>query len=239
MASALAFDRAAADYDQVFGRNPIGRLFRYVFQERLLRLFPAGARLLDLGCGTGEDALFLSSRGYRVTGIDVAPGMVERAREKAAQQQRAEARFVVGSFEDLEALGRDWDGAYSNFGALNCADLRAAGRGLALALRPGAPLLLSVMGPRLERAGVAPRVGGIPLPVAYPTPGRLRRAFGPEFSWRSGFALGVLLPGPQHAGWAARNPQAFGLLAIAESLVRGWPVLRGLGDHNVIEGARR
>lgn len=237
--AALAFDRAAADYDQVFGGNPVGRLYRYVFQERLLRLFAPGARLLDLGCGTGEDALFLGSRGYRVTGIDAAPGMLARAREKAAQQQRNEARFVAGSFEDLELLGSDFDGAYSNFGALNCADLRAAGRALARALRPGAPLLLSVMGPRAERPGAAPRVGGIPLPVAYPTPGQLQRAFGPEFSWRPGFALGVLLPSPRRSGWALRNPQAFGALAIAESLVRHWPILRGLGDHNVIEGARR
>src|SRR6185503_1130766 len=103
----------------------------------LLRLFSPGARLLDLGCGTGEDALFLGSRGYAVTGIDSAPGMIERAREKAAQQ-RNEARFEVASLEDLEPLGREFDGAYSNFGALNCADLRAAGRGLARALRPGA-----------------------------------------------------------------------------------------------------
>jgi hypothetical protein len=95
------------------------------------------------------------------------------------------------------------------------------------------------MGPRAERPGAAPRVGGIPLPVAYPTPGQLQRAFGPEFSWRAGFALGVLLPSPRRSGWALRNPQAFGALAIAESLVRHWPILRGLGDHNVIEGARR
>jgi SAM-dependent methyltransferase len=256
MASAAhAFDRIAASYDSTFGANPIGRVFRYVFQERLLRAFPRGARLLDLGCGTGEDALLLASRRRHVVGIDVSPAMVEAARARAlAQGERGECvRFEVGQLEDLAGLGGGFDGAYSDFGALNCADLEAAGRALSRTLRSGAPVVVSVMGPRPlplllerlltgrgeQRGARDPSVGGVPIQTHYPTPGRVRRAFGPEFAWSGGLALGVLLPGPEHAGWAARHPQAFGLLATFESLVRSWPLLRALGDHNVLEGRRR
>lgn len=253
--AALAFDRVAPTYDATFGVNAVGRLFRYVFQERLLRVFPSGARLLDLGCGTGEDALFLASRGRRVVGVDVAPAMVEEARAKAARRgvESDTVRFETSSLEQLDALGSAFDGAYSDFGALNCADLQAAGRALARALRPGAPLVLSLMGAQplpllLERlltgrgeprGGRDPRVGGIAVLTDYPSRGRLKRAFGPEFAWSSGFALGAVLPGPEHSGWATRHPQAFALLAVAESVVRHWPILRSLGDHNVIEGRRR
>ena len=221
-----------------------------MFQERLLRVFPRGALLLDLGCGTGEDALFLASSGRRVVAIDGAPAMLERARAKAVLQGTPSeaARFEAGELTRLDALGTGFDGAYSNFGALNCADLRATGRALARALRPGAPLLLSVMGPHplplllrqlvTGRGERAPQVAGIPVETHYPSPGRLRRAFGPEFDWSGGFALGVLLPGPEQAAWPTRHPQSFGLLAIAESLVRSWPLLRGLGDHNVMQGRR-
>lgn len=252
--AALAFDHLARSYDVSFGASPAGRLFRYVFQEHLLRVFPSGARLLDVGCGTGEDALFLASRGRSVVGVDVSPAMVEQARSKAVTLGIApqRVRFEVGRLERLEPLGAGFEGAYSNFGALNCADLASAGRALARALRPNARLVLSVMGPeplplllqrlltgRGEARGASePRVGGVAVETRYPRAGELRRAFGPEFAWSGGFALGVLLPGPEHPRWPVRHPQAFGALAIAESLLRALPLLRGLGDHNVIEGRR-
>ncbi len=40
--------------------------------------------ILDIGCGTGRHAIELSRRGYRVTGIDLSPSQIERARAKAA-----------------------------------------------------------------------------------------------------------------------------------------------------------
>ncbi|HEX6738853.1 MAG TPA: class I SAM-dependent methyltransferase [Vicinamibacteria bacterium] len=253
-AVAEAFDRVAAAYDDHFGRNPVGLLFRRVVQERLGALYPPGSRVLDLGCGTGEDALFLAERGVNVHAIDVSAAMAERARAKA-EAQGLEARVHVErrGLEDLASLAGPFDGAYSNFGALNCVDLEALGGRLAGLLRPGAPVVLSFMGrwplpAVLERAltargearGRTPaHVGGVALAVRHPGLAEARRQLGPAFEWSGAFALGVLVPGPEHGPWATRHPLAFGVLAAGERLVRGWPLLRGLGDHLVLEGARR
>src|SRR5262245_10890922 len=122
---AEAFDRAAADYDTGFGRNPVGLLFRHVFQERLRQVLQPGMRVLDLGCGTGEDALALAAAGIAVHGIDVSSGMIARARSKAAAQRvpAERVRFDVRPAEDAAECPGPFDAAYSDFGALNCADL--------------------------------------------------------------------------------------------------------------------
>ena len=52
-------------------------------------------------------------------------------------------------------------------------------------------------------------------------------------------ALGVIVPAQSREQWVRRHPQAFGVLAAIESLVRRWPLLRAAGDYLVIEGVRR
>jgi ubiquinone/menaquinone biosynthesis C-methylase UbiE len=253
-AAAGAFSLLAPSYDQTFGLSPVGLYFRYQVQERLRLRFPRGARVLELGCGSGDDALFLAGQGVRVHAVDVAPGMIEAARAKAAARGLREdvVRFEVRAAEDVGSLGPSvFDGAFSNFGALNCAELPAVGKGLAAVLRPGAPVVLSVVGPRPLPGVVAEALTGRPArSAAVKVAGQrigartlsaadVRREMGPAITWDKTFALGVLVPSPAHDAWVARNPVAFGALAALEGLVRRWPLVRGWGDHIVIEGVRK
>src|SRR5258708_30009134 len=96
-------------------------LFRYAFQERLRAVFAPPARVLEVGKQAGEDALVLRGTG----------GGVE-----------------VRAPEDLGGLAPAFDGDYCSLGALEGADLGRAGRDLAAALRPGAPVLLGLANPR-------------------------------------------------------------------------------------------
>jgi SAM-dependent methyltransferase len=75
-------------------------------QRVFVDLFEAGefaGRVLDAGCGTGENVLYLASRGLDVVGLDLAPAAIERARSKASAR-RVAARFEVADVLDLTAF---------------------------------------------------------------------------------------------------------------------------------------
>jgi cyclopropane fatty-acyl-phospholipid synthase-like methyltransferase len=77
-------------------------------QPAFVRLADEGAMespILDSGCGSGENALFLASRGFEVVGVDIAPSAIARAQVKAAQRG-LEATFLVGDVLALESLRR-------------------------------------------------------------------------------------------------------------------------------------
>ena len=68
--------------------------------DALTRLFaefgvPDGGRVLDLACGVGRHSVPLAKRGYEVTGVDISPLFIEKAREYAASEG-VDARFEVG-----------------------------------------------------------------------------------------------------------------------------------------------
>ena len=238
MAERIAVDRGAEDHDEGLGRNPVGLVFRHVFQERLTEMLPPAGRVLDLGCGTGEDALFLAGRGYRVLGLDPAPARIEAAREKARRSglPADRLRFEVAAAEEVGKPLWDhgaFDAAYSDFGALNGADLAAVGKDCGV-LGAGAPLLLSLLGPHPCRSGReggdgkgegrrGTRVGGSPLAaVAYPSRREARSFWAPASEWQEGFGLGVCSRRrPTRPGWRSIRKRL--VLAALEGWVRRWP----------------
>jgi len=94
--------------------------------------------VLDAGCGTGENALYLASRGHEVWGIDFVPVAIERAGEKA-KQRGLNAHFQVGDALALDALGRTFDTVIDCglFHTLSDEERTIFVMGLAQVLRPG------------------------------------------------------------------------------------------------------
>jgi SAM-dependent methyltransferase len=151
----------AAEYDEAFTESAIGRALRALVWARLEHVFNAPGRILELGCGTGEDALCLARRGVGVVAVDASSQMVNVARQKAAQRGlladgadsagggAARAEFHCLPMESVGSVfaGHAFDGVLSNFGAVNCVpDLGALINDVAPCLRPGAHLVWVVMG---------------------------------------------------------------------------------------------
>jgi SAM-dependent methyltransferase len=77
-------------------------------QQEVVRLEESGqiaGSVLDVGCGTGENALYLAGCGHEVLGVDSAPAAVERARKKAEERDIA-VTFVVKDTLRLHEIGR-------------------------------------------------------------------------------------------------------------------------------------
>ena len=110
--------------------------------------------VLDIGCGTGEHALFFAAEGHEVWGIDSAPLAIGKAQEKAKAQGLA-VHFLVRDALDLASLNRTFDTATDSglFHTLSDEDRPVFEKSLASVLSPGGDLLHAL----LQRPG-APRV---------------------------------------------------------------------------------
>lgn len=73
-------------------------------RPELQDLAGTGGRALDLGCGTGTDAIFLAQHGWQVVGVDFVPEAIAAANERA-HSAGATATFVVGDVTRLREIG--------------------------------------------------------------------------------------------------------------------------------------
>ncbi len=102
----------AGDYDR-FSRYLEGGARE--FYDRLP--VAPGAMLLDVGCGSGQLALIAAKDGLEVTGVDIAPNWVERARARA-QAEGLRVRFDQGDAEALPYADKSFDLVVSILGAM-------------------------------------------------------------------------------------------------------------------------
>ena len=262
-AGPAAFDGLAKDYDARFSESALGKLLRAALWRHLDAAFAPGERLLELGCGTGIDALHLVQRGLGVDAIDASLGMVKQAHRRRIEAGRPEGlRLFHAPAErlgELPELDGPYDGAFASFGVLNCiADLPALAGALACRLRPGAGLVVAPMGPicawellgfglrldrralrRLSPRGSEAQIGGTSLRLTYPGPARLGRALAPKFRPRSRAALGLLLPPTDQAAWLRSRPGLLGALAAAERRIERLPLADRVSDHYVASFVRQ
>jgi SAM-dependent methyltransferase len=258
-----AFDSVAADYDGERGNNAMIQEMRSEMWHWLDASFAQPGRLVDLGCGTGLDAVRMAHLGHHITATDWSPKMVARTLERA-QHEGLSARvdaLAVGSHELQHLLGSgSYDGAYSNLGPLNCVPhLGDLSLECARLLKPGGTLVFTVIGrfcpweilhySRQRRwARVKVRFSRKIVPVGmnnhtiwtqYYTPREFYRAFQAEFSLEHVRGLCIFAPPPYLTWIRDKHPRWHELLWRIDRRVAAWPLLRAVGDHFLIVMKKR
>jgi SAM-dependent methyltransferase len=102
---------------------------------------PRGARVIDLGCGSGWTTLFLAEAGHDALGLDLVPANVDVARERASRWG-SPARFEVADLEALHPASSPFDAGLLFEALHHCARQDAVLAGAARQLRPGGWLLI-------------------------------------------------------------------------------------------------
>jgi SAM-dependent methyltransferase len=258
-----AFDSVAPDYDGPRGNNELIQEMRGEMWRWLDATFPSASSLIDLGCGTGLDAVRMAQAGHFVTATDWSPEMVQRTSERARQDRLTDrvrtVRIGAHELQLLEGAGV-YDGAYSDLGPLNCVpDLAAVSRECARLLKPGGALVFTVIGRfcpwefvsylrrgRWARATIRFARNVVPVGMnnhtiwtRYYSPREFYAAFEREFTLEHHRGLCVFVPPPYLQWLRQQHPRWHERLWRLDRRVCGWPLIRAMGDHFLIVMRKR
>jgi SAM-dependent methyltransferase len=253
--AAQAFDAIAPTFDSRFSSWRSVAAQRRAVRKALLRAFPPRGRILELGGGTGEDAVFLAARGFDIFLTDPSPAMVFLARSKLAPFC-SQAEIVAG--EEMENFAAEYlssgaplfDGVFSNFAPLNCiTDLRPVARGLARLVKPGSRAMLVLFGRfcpgemftellrgrphqslrRFTHSEAPARLAKHDFYVVYHSRAALQRTFAPWFTLEQRLGIGVTVPPSAAEPWISSHPRLLAAMELSDRIISR--SLAMLGDH--------
>jgi SAM-dependent methyltransferase len=147
---------------------------------------PDGAQVLEVGCGPGHLSTRLAHHGFEVTGLDLDPAMIARARantDRAANRGGRRPSFLVGDVAALAFPDRSFDLVVSTLSMHHWADPAAGLAEIGRVLRPGARALIWDFRPGVRPHLFGPRHAHIPDPLKHTRDSRLRVVNATPWPW--------------------------------------------------------
>jgi ubiquinone/menaquinone biosynthesis C-methylase UbiE len=176
----MAFEELKSKQSVMWGTGPYQNItdtITDIHEVIVERLDPqAGVQWLDLACGTGAVAERAAERGAAVTGIDLAPALIETAKARA-EERGLDIDYRVGDCENLDVDDGFFDVVSSTCGVMFAPDHEATARELARIVKPGGRVGLANWTPE---GGLA-KMFGMMKPFQPPPP----EGAGVPFQWGS------------------------------------------------------
>ena len=251
-----SFDKAAQNYDDTFSNSEIGKLQRNVVYHHLEKLLSnQQLNILEINCGTGEDAIWLAKKNHIIIATDISNEMIAIAKTKESHQNlnfiQADITKITEQFKDNK-----FDTIFSNFGGLNCLDKNELTQFLdsvSIILSKNGKLILVIMPKntlwekvyfilkgkiktafrRTKKVAFA-NVDGISVPTYYYNPKDIVNLSKSNFDCLAIKPVGFFIP-PSYLEPFFKNKKGFlRLLNSLESKIKNWSFLSKFADHYLI-----
>ena len=258
-----AFDSVAAIYDSAFTQSIIGNAQREIVWGYLKNVLNEKEKLkiLELNCGTGEDAIWFAKKGHTVLATDISEKMLEVTEQKVKANNlsdRIQTKRIDLSKRENLILNDEFDLIFSNFGGINCLpfdDLFKLPESLFRLLKPGGRIILVIMPTfclwemfyftfklnfkkafrRSSTKGTKVYLNGEELTTYYYTPIIVNKIFRKEFTQLFLKPVGFFIPPSYLEKFFSQKQKTFKLLRKIESSVANWSVLANYSDHFLID----
>lgn len=259
----MEFDKIAQTYDENFSNTVLGKMQRQIFWNYLSKniLTKENLNILELNCGTGEDGLWLASKGHKVMATDISENMISVAKDKAKSSAFGKnISFLTLDISNPNTFPVEikFDIILSNFGGLNCLSrdsLQKAIPELAKLLNPSGRFIAVVM-PKLclwERLyfsfklkfneakrrsnskAVIANIGGEKINAWYYSPAQIKSFSKTEFKKIKKYPLGFFLPPSYLNNYFEKHSRLLRMLNRLEKMISSFNFLSSLSDHFIID----
>jgi len=253
--AAEAFTKQAVIFDQLYAGDSIIEYKRQRVRDHILKNATPGCYMLELNCGTGEDALYFAKRGYNIHATDISPGMLDVFRKKLDNAEHVgKISIEECSFTDLDHLNnrKQFDYIYSNFGGLNCTgELGNVLQSLNRLVKPGGIITLVIVSKFclwetllifkgrfktafrrfFSRNGRKAHIEGVYFKCWYYSPSFVKKNLAPNFESIGTEALCAIVPPSYFENFAFRHPRLYEILKKQENKLKNkWP-WKYMGDY--------
>ncbi len=258
-----AFDTIADEYDASFTNSVIGTAQREIVRSYLENSLPNNKTLniLELNCGTGEDALWFAKKGHSVLATDISEKMLEITEKKARDNKLSEKiktkRLDLSKVDELNT-NEYFDLIFSNFGGINCLtfnDFFKLPVFLNKLLKPTGRLIMVIMPEfclwemiyftlklnlkkafrRSSTKGVKVKLMDEEIITYYYSPIIVRKIFYKEFEQVELRPVGFFIPPSYLENFFSSKPKIFNFIKRLESYISGWSLLSSYSDHFLID----
>jgi len=257
-----AFDTIAEEYDKSFTQSIIGKAQRKIVWSYLEKTLGNNKNLniLELNCGTGEDALWFAKKGHKVLASDISEKMIEITKEKlsnAGLLLTSRTTQIDLNKIDSSGIKEKFDLVFSNFGGMNCISLNEMEKlssEIKKLLKPEGQFIMVVMPSfclwetfyfllklnfrkafrRLSKKGTIAKLNGTDLKTFYFSPAKIKEMFKEDFAVLSIKPIGFFIPPSYLDNFFSSKEKMFYNLQKLEQAVKDVSFLSSFSDHFLI-----